>query len=109
MFAGDPLPEGYREGLIPIRAERAIDQDLLEDASAAIENALREQGFRGALAPYTREEKSGELIVTFTIARGPLHRVESVEAAGRSESRPRTWRRCCKSRPAIHSWKRESG
>jgi len=82
VFAGDPLPQGYREGLIPIRAERAIDQDLLEDASAAIENALREQGFRGALAPYTREEKSGELIVTFTIARGPLHRVESVAAAG---------------------------
>ncbi len=82
VFAGDPLPEGYREGLIPIRAERAIDQDLLEDASAAIENALREQGFRGALAPYTREEKSGELTVTFTIARGPLHRVESVEALG---------------------------
>jgi outer membrane protein insertion porin family len=82
VFAGDPLPQGYREGLIPIRAERAIDQDLLEDASAAIENALREQGFRGAQAPYTREEKSGELTVTFTIARGPLHRVESVEAAG---------------------------
>ena len=82
VFAGDPLPQGYREGLIPIRAERAIDQDLLEDASAAIENALREQGFRGAVAPYTREEKGGELIVTFTIARGPLHRIESVEAAG---------------------------
>ena len=82
VFAGDPLPGGYREGLIPIRAERAIDQDLLEDASAAIENALREQGFRGALAPYTRDEKSGELTVTFTIARGPLHRVESVEAVG---------------------------
>ena len=82
VFAGDPLPQGYREGLIPIRAERAIDQDLLEDASAAIENALREQGYRGALAPYAREEKSGQLVVTFTIARGSLHRVESVEAAG---------------------------
>ena len=82
MFAGDPLPEGDREGLVPIRAERSVDQDLLEDASAAIENALREQGYRAARAPYTREEKGGELIVTFTVARGPLHRVESVEAAG---------------------------
>ena len=42
--------------------------------------ASRDTG--GALAPYTREEKGGELVVTFTIARGPLHRVESVEAAG---------------------------
>lgn len=84
VFAGDPLPQGYREGLIPIRSERSVDQDLLEDASGAIENALREQGYRGALAPYTRVEKGGELIVTFTIARGPLHRVESVETSGHS-------------------------
>ena len=27
-----------------------------------------------ARAPYTREEKGGELVLTFTIARGPLHR-----------------------------------
>jgi outer membrane protein insertion porin family len=82
VIAGDPLPDGYRENLIPIRAERSVDQDLLEDASAAIENALRERGYRAGQAPYTREEKGGELIVTFTIARGPLHRVEGVEASG---------------------------
>ncbi len=82
VFAGDPLPDGYREGLIPIRVERSVDQDLLEDASAAIENALREQGYRSAQAPYARAERAGELIVTFTIARGPLHRVESLEAVG---------------------------
>ena len=82
VFAGDAMPEGNREGLVPIRAERAVDQDLLEDASLAIENALRDQGFRNARAPYAREEKSGELIITFTVARGPLHRIESVETAG---------------------------
>jgi outer membrane protein insertion porin family len=82
VFAGDPLPEGNRDGLVPIRAERAVDQDLLEDASLRIENALRDQGYRQARAPYSREEKGGELILTFTIARGPLHRIESVETAG---------------------------
>ena len=79
VFAGDPLPEGNRDQLVPIRAERSVDQDLLEDASLRIENALREQGYRTARAPYTREEKGGELVLTFTIARGPLHRIESVE------------------------------
>jgi outer membrane protein insertion porin family len=79
VFAGDPLPEGNRGQLVPIRAERSVDQDLLEDASLRIENALREQGYRTARAPYTREEKGGELVLTFTIARGPLYRIESVE------------------------------
>jgi outer membrane protein assembly factor BamA len=79
VFAGDPLPERNRDQLVPIRAERSVDQDLLEDASLRIENALREQGYRTARAPYTREEKGGELVLTFTIARGPLYRVESVE------------------------------
>ena len=82
VFAGDPLPEGNRDQLVPIRAERTVDQDLLEDASLRIENALREQGYRTARAPYAREEKGGELVLTFTIARGPLHRVGSVETAG---------------------------
>lgn len=84
VFAGDALPPGNRETLVPIRAERAVDQDLLEDASARIENGLREQGYRNARAPYSREEKGGELIVTFTVARGPLHLVAAVEAVGNS-------------------------
>ena len=82
VFAGDPLPERNREALVPIRAERSVDQDLLEDASLGIENALREQGYRAARAPYTREEEGGELVLTFTVARGPLHRVESVDDPG---------------------------
>jgi outer membrane protein insertion porin family len=82
VFAGDPLPEGNRDGLVPIRAERSVDQDLLEDASARIENALKEQGYRNARAPYARDAKGAELVLTFTIERGPLHRVDSVETAG---------------------------
>jgi outer membrane protein assembly complex protein YaeT len=84
VFAGDPLPEGTRNNLVPIREERSVDQDLLEDASLAIENALREQGYRAARAPYSREEKDGELVLTFTITKGPLHHVESVETSGQA-------------------------
>lgn len=82
VFAGDPLPEGDREVLVPVRAERSVDQDLLEDASLRIENALRGQGYPGARAPYARDERGGELVVTFTIARGPLHRLESLDTMG---------------------------
>ena len=82
VVAGDSLPGGDVEDLVPIRAERSVDQDLLEDASRAIQNALREQGYRAAQAPYTRQEQGGELVLTFTIARGPLHRVESIDITG---------------------------
>ena len=82
VFAGDPLPEGDPDDLVPIRAERSVDLDLLEDASRAIETGLREEGYRSAQAPYARLQKGGELVVTFTVARGLLHRVESVDLQG---------------------------
>jgi outer membrane protein insertion porin family len=84
VFAGDALPEGDPEDLVLISQERSIDQDLLDDSSAAIENALRAQGYREARAPYTRRESAGELVLTFTIARGALHRVESIDVTGMS-------------------------
>ena len=40
-FAGDPLPEADRERLVPVRAEGSADEDLLEDANAAIEEYLQ--------------------------------------------------------------------
>lgn len=82
VFAGDPLPSVNRSALVPIRAERSVDQDLLDDASARIESALKDAGYRDARAPYTREQKGAELVITFTIARGPLYRLASIETAG---------------------------
>jgi outer membrane protein insertion porin family len=81
VFAGDPLPGDVRD-LVPIRSERSVDQDLLEDASVAIENALRDEGYRAAQAPYSRQQQGNELILTFTITRGPLHRIGSIDVAG---------------------------
>jgi len=83
VVTGDELPDGDDlEDLVPIRAERSVDQDLLDDASIGIENALRARGYRNARAPYSRNEVAGELTLTFAIARGPLHRIESVVTAG---------------------------
>ena len=84
-FAGDPLPANRRETLVPIRAERSVDLDLLEDASRSIERYLREEGYREALAPYARHESDGEVVITFTVTRGPLHRVDAVEVTGQSQ------------------------
>jgi outer membrane protein insertion porin family len=89
VFAGDPLPEGRRETLVPIRQERSVDLDLLEDASRNIETYLHQEGYRSAEARYVREERAGEMVLTFTVTRGPLHRLRSLDVVG-NEQIPRS-------------------
>ena len=85
VFTGDPIPEDRRDTLVPIRRERSVDQEVLEDASRNIEVYLRGQGYRQAEAPSTRAERDGQLVVTFAVARGPLHRLAFVELRGQHE------------------------
>src|SRR5581483_11771890 len=82
VFAGDPLPADRRDELVPIEREGSADEDLLEDSSHRIEEYFRSQGYRNASAPYRREQSNGELLVTFTIARGPLYRVSQYDITG---------------------------
>jgi len=82
QFAGDPLPQNEQDRLVPIREEGSADQDLLEDAQRNIEDYLHARGYRDATAPYTQQETLGELIITFTVTRGPRYVVESITAAG---------------------------
>jgi outer membrane protein assembly complex protein YaeT len=81
-YAGDPVPKDALETLVPIARERSADEDLLEDGSRAVEAYLRERGYRSALAPYDRQSRGNELVVTFTVTRGPLHRVNAVSLEG---------------------------
>lgn len=83
VFEGDPLV-GNREDLVPVREERTVDQDLLEDASRRIEDALRREGYRAAQAPFARRQQGDQVVVTFTVTRGPQHRVGAVTVAGLS-------------------------
>ena len=81
VFAGDPLV-GNREKLVPVREERTVDQDLLEDASLRIADALRREGYRVAQAPFARRQEGDEVIVTFTVTRGPQYRISTVDVTG---------------------------
>jgi outer membrane protein insertion porin family len=81
-FTGDPLPESERERLVPIRAEGSADEDLLEDSRRAIETYFHARGYRDAAAPVTREERGGDLIITFDIDRGPRYILRSVTITG---------------------------
>jgi outer membrane protein insertion porin family len=82
VFAGDPVQSSALESLVPVRAERSVDEDLLEDASRNIQAYLRERGYRSAEAPYERREADGVLELIFTVTTGPLHRVGRVDVTG---------------------------
>jgi outer membrane protein insertion porin family len=83
-FKGDPLPANRRDDLVPIAREGSADEDLLEDATNGIEDFLRAQGYRDAAAPHERQDEGGELLITFTVKRGPQYRVADVSIAGNS-------------------------
>ena len=88
-FRGDPLPSDRRDDLVPVTREGSANEDLLEDASNAIEEYLRGQGYRDATAPHTREQAEGELRITFTVKRGPQYRVADIQISG-NDSIPST-------------------
>jgi outer membrane protein insertion porin family len=81
-FTGDPLPEDDRERLVPIRTEGSADEDLLEDSSRAIESYLYTRGYRDADALYTRQERNGDLVITFDVKRGPRYLLRNTSVTG---------------------------
>lgn len=82
VFKGDPLPSDRHDDLVPVTREGSADEDLLEDSSNRIEEYLRSQGYREATAPHTREERGGDLLITFTVSRGPQYRVGRLDFSG---------------------------
>jgi outer membrane protein assembly factor BamA len=76
----DVVP-GDIDELIPVEQQRSADEDLLEDARANIEAALKREGYAEATAPFTRELSADGtvLVVSFAVSRGPRYFVERVD------------------------------
>lgn len=83
-FEGDAMPRDRLDALVPIERERAVDIDLLEDATIRIVNDLRSDGYWRANATYRTAERDGRLQVTFTITRGPRYRLGTLRVEGHS-------------------------
>jgi outer membrane protein insertion porin family len=84
-FEGDRLPQDRLNTLVPIEKEGSVEEDLLEDSEARIEDYLRQQGYWKAEVAYRREEGDGTLTVVFEVKRGLVYRVASdVEIRGNS-------------------------
>src|SRR5204863_2732201 len=81
VFAGDSFPGDKRE-LVPVEREGSVDEDLLEDSTARIEDALKSQGYKDARAPHERAESNGELLITFRVMRGQQYRIQRISVDG---------------------------
>jgi outer membrane protein insertion porin family len=82
-YRGDPLPETRRKETLALLREGALDQDALENQERSIENDLRAEGYRDAVAPFVREPgPDGRVQVVFTLARGRQYRLAAVNLAG---------------------------
>jgi outer membrane protein assembly factor BamA len=84
VIAGDPLPETQRDALASIRQERQVDVDSAGGCRPRNRSVAAATGYRSAVATFAREQVGDEVVLTFTVARGPLHRVGSVDVAGLS-------------------------
>jgi outer membrane protein assembly complex protein YaeT len=92
-YEGDRIPQNRLDELVPIEREASIEEDLLEDSEARIENYLRQQGYWKADVSVRQEPGDGTLAIVFAIRRGLQYRVagpleiRGVQAASPSELR----------------------
>ena len=70
---------------VPVEREGSVDEDLLEDSEARIEEYLSAQGYRDADASYDRLVSGDQLRIVFTVKYGPLYRVAGVRFEGTTE------------------------
>jgi outer membrane protein assembly complex protein YaeT len=74
--------------LVPVAREGSVDEDLLEDSEARIEESLRAQGYRDADASYERLADGDQLRIVYTVKYGPIYRVAGVRFEGAAEVNP---------------------
>src|SRR6266478_1500226 len=91
-LTGAKFSDGDLKKLIPIYQEGAVDADLLEEGKRNVRERLERQGYFDAEVNYTMEThevksddgaaQSGEEIITYTVERGPRHKLIGIEITG---------------------------
>ncbi len=70
--------------LLPIYAEGAVDEDLLQEGRRNLRDDLQREGYFDAQVQYGRREDTerGEEVITYTIDRGARHRLVGIGFVG---------------------------
>jgi outer membrane protein insertion porin family len=81
---GARLSAGKRKTLIPVYAEGAVDEDLLQEGRRNIRDYLQSQGYFDAdvQVASTQDEKTNERVITYQIDRGDRFRLAGITFDG---------------------------
>ena len=81
-ITGARLRKGNLRKLLPIYAEGAVDDDLLQEGRRNIRDYFERQGYFDAQVQVTSAEKGAEREITYQVSRGERFRLEGVSFEG---------------------------
>ncbi len=81
---GARLTAGKRKALIPVYAEGAVDEDLLQEGRRNIRDYLQSQGYFSVdvQVSSTQDEKQNERVITYLVNRGDRFRLAGISFEG---------------------------
>jgi outer membrane protein insertion porin family len=77
-----PKPPGDEELFVPMRRQRSVDEDLLEDSDQRVAAYWRRQGYHDARVSHTRVVEGDRLVVTMHVDRGRQHQIRDLRLTG---------------------------
>jgi outer membrane protein insertion porin family len=82
-ISGARISKGQRSKLLPIYAEGAVDEDLLQEGRRNIRDYLQRRGYFDAEVQVTsHEDASGERVIVYEVSRGDRFRLAGVAFEG---------------------------
>ncbi|HEX4005404.1 MAG TPA: POTRA domain-containing protein [Acidobacteriaceae bacterium] len=82
VVEGAKLSKGKIKSLVPIYAEGALDEDLINSGSKRIRDYLQRAGYFDAKVTYLTDRQTGLTRVTYDVHPGPRDRIQSVAVSG---------------------------
>ena len=77
-----PQPAGDEEDFVPMRRQRSVDEDLLEDSDQRVAAYWRKDGYRNVKVTHSREVQDDQLVITMHVDRGFRYIVDAVRITG---------------------------
>ena len=77
-----PQPPGDEEDFVPMRRQRSVDEDLLEDSDQRVTTYWRGQGYNGVKVTHSRDVLDDQLVITMHVDRGLRYLIDAVQITG---------------------------
>ncbi len=96
-----PQPPGDEEDFVPMRRQRSVDEDLLEDSDQRVAAYWRKEGYRTVKVTHSRDVQDDQLVITMHVDRGLRYLVDAVRITGNAHLPDATVRETLGVRPGT--------